>query len=50
MACKKVDSNKKTRDSRSGQYVDKKKPQRDPHTVPVKKDTGGTESTGPRKK
>ena len=50
MATKKADSVKKVRDSRSDKFIDKKRADRAPCTVPVKKDTGGTESTGPKKK
>lgn len=50
MVAKKPNSDKWVRrDSHSGKYIDKKSERQTPATVPDKKDTGGTDSTGPRK-
>lgn len=52
MAAKKADSGKRVRDAKSGQYIHRKDVDKSRRHVVVeteKKDTGGTESTGPRK-
>jgi hypothetical protein len=50
MTVKKTDNDKWVRrDSHTGRYVDKKSERQEPTKVPDKKDTGGTDSTGPRR-